>query len=173
MTNKSSISPTKENNKAAFITAEAIINGKTIKKEFKTLGEIKLKKEPTIELSVIPGESKEQWIPPETITELTIEPGTTISAMIRVKRNGKKGIIQFGKDDSGRNLPHGVYVDNIGLNGFMIREGQTEREIFITAAKWVPETTRLFHLKAGIDGGQATWPIKIHVRNKQLSSNQK
>ncbi len=163
--------PTDKNKKSATITAEAFINGIKIVKSFNKLGEIKLNKEPTIELSIIPGGSSEKWIPPEKITELSIEPGQTISAMVRVKRNGKKGIIQFGKDDSGRNLPHGVYVDNMGLNGFMIREGQTEREIFITAAKWVPETTRLFHLKANTDKGQATWPIRIHVKKPQMVKN--
>ena len=72
-------------------------------------------------------------------------------AKVRVTRNDFKERISFGNEDSGRNLPHGVYVDNIGLNGLLIVEGKVERTFFITAAKWVLETTRTFHLKTNVD----------------------
>jgi hypothetical protein len=39
-----------------------------------------------------------------------------------------------------------------------------EREFFITAAKWVPETTRLFHLRTEVEGQQTSWPVVLHVR---------
>jgi len=96
--------------------------------------------------------------------ELTIKPGQTISAKVRIQRNGFEGRVEFGNEDAGRNLPHGLFVDNIGLNGLMIIEGQTEREFFITAAKWVPETTRLFHLRTNADGGQCSQPVMLHVK---------
>ena len=108
---------------------------------------------------------RDRWSPDRPF-ELTIAPGETITARVIVERNGFKGRVDFGKDDSGRNLPHGVYVDNIGLNGLMIVEGQTERDFFITAAKWVPETTRLFHLRATAEKGQTSWPLLLHVRKK-------
>src|SRR5262249_45747339 len=96
--------------------------------------------------------------------EFSIRPGHTITAMVRAVRKNFTGRIELGGDDSGRNLPHGVYVDNIGLNGLLIVEGQTEREFFITAAKIVrPGTTRLFHLRATADGGQASRPVRIRV----------
>ena len=60
--------------------------------------------------------------------------------------------------------PYGVFVDNIGLNGLMLRAGQNERIFFITAAKWVPETSCSFHLVAGVEGKQTTQPVMIHVR---------
>jgi hypothetical protein len=62
-------------------------------------------------------------------------------------------------------LPHGVYVDNIGLNGLMITRGKTEQEFFITADDWVPETTRAFHLRAEVEGNITSWPIVLHVRS--------
>ena len=62
------------------------------------------------------------------------------------------------------NLPHGVIVDNIGLNGLLIVEGQSERQFFLTAAPWVPEQTRIFHLKANEDGGQTSWPVILKVQ---------
>lgn len=104
--------------------------------------------------------------------ELAIEPGQTIQAKVKVTRNGFKGRIEFGKADAGRNLPHGLYVDNIGLNGLMIVEGQSERDFFITAAKWVPETSRQFHLKASTQGGKTSTPVIIHVRRAKSIVNQ-
>ena len=75
----------------------------------------------------------------------------------------------FGSHDSGRNLPFGAYVDNIGLNGFMIVEGQNEREFYITADKAPAEPPRRFHLKANVEGGILSQPILLHVRSKLAS----
>ncbi|MCA9047463.1 MAG: hypothetical protein KDA89_01965, partial [Planctomycetaceae bacterium] len=44
---------------------------------------------------------------------LEIHPGQTIRAFLDVTRTQHNGVISFGKEDSGRNLPHGVFVDNI------------------------------------------------------------
>jgi len=92
--------------------------------------------------------------------ELTIAPGTTITAMLKVERNGFDELANFDVD----NLPHGVIVDNIGLNGVLIRAGETERQIFLTAAKWVPDTSRSIHAVANAAGTQASRPIVLHVR---------
>jgi hypothetical protein len=62
-----------------------------------------------------------------------------------------------------RNLPHGCYVDNIGLSGLLIPAGQSVREVFLTAAPWVDPQTRMFHLRAKVDGNPATLPIQIRV----------
>jgi hypothetical protein len=83
---------------------------------------------------------------------------------VRIERNGTKGRVSFGSHDSGRNLPFGAYVDNIGLNGLMIVEGQNERGFYITADKVTAETTRRFHLKANVEGGILSQPILLHVR---------
>ena len=36
-----------------------------------------------------------------------------------------------------------MIVDNIGLSGVLMPKGENERQIFLTADSWVPETTRL------------------------------
>jgi hypothetical protein len=95
--------------------------------------------------------------------EVRIRPGQTISARVRADRRDFQGRIELGGDDSGRNLPHGVYVDNIGLNGLLIVEGQTEREFFITAARKVLPGERLFHLRATGDGGQCSQPVLLKI----------
>ena len=97
------------------------------------------------------------------LTEIVIRAGTTASALMVIERGDLKGDISFGKEDSGRNLPHGVYVDNIGLSGLLIPNGQSSREVFITAAPWVSAQTRQFHIKAAVDGKPTTHPIVVRI----------
>jgi len=97
------------------------------------------------------------------ILEFTIRPGETITALVAAERNGFAGELAFGKEDAGRNLPHGVFVDNIGLSGLMIQEGKNEQRLFITAAKIVPETTREFHLVTPADGGHGSQTVRLRV----------
>ncbi|HEX7448111.1 MAG TPA: c-type cytochrome domain-containing protein [Pirellulales bacterium] len=116
-------------------------------KEINSLGQVKLADKPNLLVRLEPA-------------ELTITPGTTITARLKVERNGFNDRVQFDVD----NLPHGVIVDNIGLNGVLIPEGQTERDIFLTCAKWVPDTDRPFFALANNAGGQASLPVILHVR---------
>ena len=141
--------------------ATASVNGIQVEQDLDFVGKIKAGAPPKIQVEVLPLLDSEHINGP---LELTIAPGETISARVRVHRNEFDARIPFGNEDAGRNLPHGLYVDNIGLNGLMIIEGQTEREFFITAADWVPETTRMFHLRTTADGGQCSQPVVLHVR---------
>jgi hypothetical protein len=162
---------TAENAKSAMLTASAMINGQKIVKAPVSLGELKLAESPKLLVHVLPYEhASPAATSRETsgqIPELVIAPGETISAIVRVERRGFDGEITFGNEYSGRNLPHGVYVDNIGLNGLTLLQGESERQFFITAAKWVPETTRPFHLRAEVEGNQTSWPVILHVRNSR------
>lgn len=143
------------------VTARAAINGEQVTKAIGNLGQVKLASEPKILVSLSP--PGEQPSPPGEIPELTIAPGETIEATLRVTRKGNDGVLSFGKEDAGRNLPHGVYVDNIGLNGVLLLAGQTERTVFITADDWVPQGQRLFFLKSDQEGGQCGWPLRLRV----------
>ena len=84
-----------------------------------------------------------------------IEPGESVTAMLEIERHGYEGELRFEVE----NLPHGVIVDNIGLNGIMVRAGENRRQVFLTAAKWVPPTERLIHAVADREGGQTSLPI--------------
>jgi hypothetical protein len=94
------------------------------------------------------------------IAEVTIAPGGSAVCKLRVERLGIKDRLEFDVD----NLPHGVIVDNIGLNGILIPEGQSEQTLYLAAASWVPETDRLFFAVAKADGEQASLPVLLHVR---------
>ena len=155
------------------ITATAIIYDQPVTKEAGTLGEIKLGDKPKFlvdlaldrHLNVETGQASSQLnnSAPESdnIPELVITPGTTITAMLRIERADKfENELRFDID----NLPHGVIVDNIGLSGVMIRKGETERQIFLTASSWVPETTRLIYGISQQEGNQASRPVRLVVR---------
>ncbi len=160
---------TAENAKAATLTASAVVNGEKIVKPAVNLGELKLGAPPKLLVRILTNQSAAQSATAKgssgQISELTIAPGETISAVVKVERRGFDGEISFGNEHSGRNLPHGVYVDNIGLNGLTLLQGESERQFFITAAKWVPETTRPFHLRTEVEGIQTSWPVILHVQN--------
>ena len=121
---------------------------------------VKTANKPALKSKIV---AKDQDASAAPIAELTIRAGQTISANLVIERGETKGDISFGGDDSGRNLPHGCYVDNIGLSGLLIPDGQSIREFFITAAPWVPEATHVFHLRAKVDGNPTTLPVQIKV----------
>jgi hypothetical protein len=90
---------------------------------------------------------------------LRIHPGGTTAAQLRVVRDGFSERIALEV----LGLPHGVIVDDIGLNGVLIPPGQTERKIFLRAEPWVPPQSRLCFAVAQVDGNQASPPVRIEV----------
>jgi hypothetical protein len=136
-----------------------------VTKEIGSFGELKLTDDPAqLLVEILPDESSGAPVAnPDGLLELTIRPGETITAMVKAARNGFEGRIDFGNEDSGRNLAHGIIVDNIGLNGLMIPEGQQEQRFFLTAADWIPASTRNLHLRTSAAGHHATRPILLHV----------
>ena len=83
------------------------------------------------------------------------------------KRSGEKGVLRFDVE----NLPHGVIVDSLGLNGITLIEGQESVEIFIKAESWVPEQDRLAYAACRDAGKQASLPVLVHVRKKDVKSD--
>lgn len=161
--------PTPDQAKAIEVTATAIVDGKEVTKGVNNFGEIKLADAPKILVSILPMEAQPPMASadPNSIpvpAEITIAPGQTITARVRIERKGYDGRVQF--EAINQNLPHGVIIDNIGLNGLMIVDGQTERVFFLTAADWVPDQTRTFHLKSLEEGNQTSWPVILHVKKQ-------
>lgn len=112
--------------------------------------------EPTLRL--LPAGGSDQ-----AITEVDIQPGQTISARLTVERHGLEGNISCGRDDAGRNMPHGAFVDNVGLNGLLITEGNSSREIFITAAPKLKTGRYQFHFRTETAGNPTSGPIWLNV----------
>jgi WD40 repeat protein len=153
--------PDATNAVASKITATAMIRGKAVTKDVNNFGTIKLGEKPKLFVSLEPYTEGQTNSAADThVLELTIAPGQTIPAWLRIQRNGHDDLVTFQVD----NLPHGIIVDNIGLNGVLIPKEQSEREIFITAAKWVGETDRYCYAIENQAGKQTSRPVLLKVR---------
>ena len=105
--------------------------------------------------------------------ELTLAPGQSVKAWLRAVRLNDKGIINL--DVHG--LPHGVIIDDIGLNGVQIREGENERPIFFRAANWVQDQDKLCHgaissarNEHDSAGLQTSFPILMKIRRAGVAA---
>ncbi len=157
------------------ITATATVGGKPVTRPVNNFGTVKLGERPKLILAFsldVDGKPVgDPAVAPEKPYEIVIAPGQTVPAWLRVVRNGETNLVNLDMD----NLPHGVIVDNIGLSGVLIREGESEREIFLTAARWVPEQERLCHAvistgraTGGSAGLQTSFPVLMKVQKKAL-----
>ena len=69
-----------------------------------------------------------------TAERVELAPGGEATLTVKVERhNGFTGRVPI----SVMNLPHGVRVDDIGLNGVMITEEETSRTVHLVAESWV------------------------------------
>ncbi|MBD3675568.1 MAG: hypothetical protein HUJ26_18815 [Planctomycetaceae bacterium] len=101
------------------------------KQNIDNLGHIKLTDAPKAVLRLL--------MPDGSTSGLQLKPGGRVQAVLKVDRaEGFNGELKCDV----HNLPHGVIVDNLGLNGVMIREGENQRMIFISAEDWVQPMTR-------------------------------
>jgi WD40 repeat protein len=150
--------PTQPDWERLTVLATAEIDGQLVTRTVGGLGEVKLEKPAPITVLLIPDDP--QYTTPDH--GLVIEPGTTITAKIVIERNGHQDDVRFDVD----NLPHGIIVDNIGLSGVLVRKQENERQIFLTARPWVPETDRFIHAVAQGVGNQASPAIRLTVRQK-------
>jgi WD40 repeat protein len=143
------------------VRATAEIRGETVAHDVGGLGPLKLGEKPKLLVRLLPAQGDPV---PEGELVVTLKPGETTSARVRVERANFGGLVEFGKEDSGRNLPFAVFVDNIGLNGLLIPAGQTEQEFFITASPVAEPGERRFHLRAtNVDGGVTSVPATIKI----------
>jgi hypothetical protein len=156
--------PNETNLPAIKVTAAAMVDGKSVTKDVNDFGKIKLGEKPKLFVFLEPKAGPIMTDTNSTSSpkpfELTVTPGGSVSAWLKVRRNGHEELITFSVE----NLPFGVIVDNIGLNGVLIPKGENERQIFFTCEKWVPDTDRLCYAVEGQTGRQTSLPLLLHVR---------
>ncbi len=152
----------KEDAAKVTVHAKAVINDQPVTKDSGKAMAIALLDKQMLRVQLKPdGESGK--MSEDGVLEFTIRPGETITAIVAAERNGVEGDIQFGKEDAGRNLPFGVYVDNIGLNGLMLQPEESEKRLFITASKVTAPGVRDFHLQTPAGGGHTTQRVRLRV----------
>lgn len=153
------VTPSEAEWKAVRVTATGRQHGELVTREVSDLGAIAVAPPPTLRVQLQPDD------PAATASDggLLMAPGTTITALLTVDRQGFDGELRFEIE----NLPHGVIVDNIGLNGVMIRAGERERQIFLTSRPWVSDTTRLIHAVGQGQGNPVSPPLRLHIQRQQ------
>ena len=158
------VAPDAESQRRILLRASARIDGHEVTHPVGPLGSLKLGQAPAVTLEILAGADRDSFVEiPGQPMEVRLRPGQTVRARVRADRRNFKDRIELGGEDCGRNLPHGVYVDNIGLNGLLIVEGQTEREFFITASPIARPGERLFHLRTSADGGQCSPVARLRI----------
>jgi Planctomycete cytochrome C/WD domain, G-beta repeat len=158
--------------KASKVTATARVGGSDVTHAVNNLGTIRLAPAPKMLVTIGPadGGPRPTSASGHELLEFAIEPGQTITLAVRIERKGYNGQVFFGKEGSGRNLPFGVIVDNLGLNGLLVLEHQRERVFFVTADRSTPEQVRPFHLTTGVEGGESSKPVFLRVRKPRLEA---
>ena len=89
----------------------------------------------------------------------SLVPGRRVPAVLKIERRGFDGLVNLDV----LNLPHGVIVDDIGLNAVQILEGQNARQIFLYCAPWVGAMERDIFAVARVEGDQASRPIRLRI----------
>ncbi|MGV3483054.1 MAG: c-type cytochrome domain-containing protein [Planctomycetaceae bacterium] len=148
---------------APNITARATIGGKRVERPAGTAGKLTLADRPRAIIEIV---SDSLALPAAQSDRATVQihRGDTISLLVKADRvEGFTNEISLGKELAGRNMPHGVYVDNIGLNGLLVRENESERQFFVTAAPNAELGIRDFFLTGAVDGNVTSRPIQLEV----------
>ena len=152
--------PTAENQAKTVVASRALIDGKEVMREINSLGTIKLGAKPKLLVTMIPEPMPAAAPAGNQPFEITITPGQTTTARLKLDRNGHADLASFDIE----NLPHGIIVADLGLNGLLIRADENERVIFISCAAWVSEMDRLCYARAKEAGSPASKPVLLKVR---------
>ncbi len=141
--------PSKEQLAEVKIIARAEVDGQPREHVVSGLKKIKLDDRGKVTVRLLPDSGE----------AIVIAPGTMVPATLKIERHDFEGRVSFGIE----NLPHGVIVEDIGLNGVLIPEGQTERRIFLKAEPWVQPMTRMVHAVATNAQSQASAAATVHI----------
>lgn len=152
--------PTAENQAKTVVTSRATIDGKEVTREVNSLGTIKLAAKPKLLVTMIPEPMPATASAANQPLEITITPGQTTTARLKLDRNGHTDLASFDIE----NLPHGIIVADLGLNGLLIRADENERVIVLAAAPFVAEMDRLIYARAKEAGSPASKPLLLKVR---------
>jgi hypothetical protein len=75
------------------------------------------------------------------------------------------------------NLPYGVRVLDTGLNGVLVRAGETDRSMELYAEPWVPAMSRTIYIQAQIETSSPQKPeflsqaIQLHIGQMQTAAH--
>ncbi|HEY3453560.1 MAG TPA: PPC domain-containing protein [Bryobacteraceae bacterium] len=101
-------------------------------------------------------------------TQLAIQPGESVTVTLHVARqNGFKGRVPCSVE----NLPPGVRVVNVGLNGVLVTESQSSRTFTLRAEDWAKPITQPVYVVGRVESNSPTMhpsaPIVLRVAADQ------
>jgi hypothetical protein len=115
--------------------------------------------------------------PPDAIvtagpSRVTLEPGQEVKVTLHVeRRNGFQGRVPCKV----RNLPPGVRVVNVGLNGVLVTETQTSRTFTLHAEDWAKPITQPIYVVAEVESNSPTMhpspPLIVEVVGNKETAN--
>jgi hypothetical protein len=115
--------------------------------------------------------------PPDVVVttdpvNVSLEPGQEIKVTLHVERkNGFKGRVPC----TIQNLPSGVKVVNVGLNGVLVTEGQTSRTFTLRAEDWAKPIGQPIFVVAEVESNSPTMhpspPLMVSVMGKGKMAN--
>lgn len=95
------------------------------------------------------------------VSKISIQPGKESRFTVDIARQGKfAGRVPIEV----KGLPHGVRVMNIGLNGILITERDTSREVVLYAEPWVKPTDRPIVVLARREGTNAESAMSVQLK---------
>jgi hypothetical protein len=114
--------------------------------------------------------------PPDVVVttdtrQVSLEPGQEVTVTLHVERhNGYKGRVPCYV----KNLPRGVRVVNIGLNGVLVTETQTSRTFTLQAEDWAKPIEQPIYVVAEVESDSSTNhaspPLELKVTELKAAS---
>jgi hypothetical protein len=104
--------------------------------------------------------------------QVSLEPGQQVTVTLHVERqNGYKGRVPCYV----KNLPRGVQVVNVGLNGVLVTETQTSRTFTLRAEDWATPIEQPIYVVGEVESNSSTNhaspPLELKVTaHKQAAS---
>ncbi|MGA8727649.1 MAG: hypothetical protein WB608_02780 [Terracidiphilus sp.] len=87
------------------------------------------------------------------VKEVALEPGKEVKVTLHIeRRNGFKGRVPCSVE----NLPPGVRVVNVGLNGVLVTEAQSSRTITLKAEDWAKPITQPIYVVGLVESNSPT-----------------
>jgi hypothetical protein len=102
-------------------------------------------------------------------TQLAIQPGKSVTVTLKVDRqNGFKGRVPCSVE----NLPPGIRVVNVGLNGVLVTEAQSSRTFTLRAEDWAKPITQPVYVVGRVESNSPTMhpsaPILLQVATSEV-----
>ncbi len=154
------------------IVGRATINGRAVERSanLNDIMDAGLHPELSLQLATI--------IPPPDVVvttdtqQVSLEPGQQVTVTLHIERqNGYKGRVPCYV----KNLPRGVQVVNIGLNGVLVTESQTSRTFTLRAEDWAKPIEQPIYVVGEVESDSSTNhaspPLELKVTERKQASS--